>query len=265
MEWIGGYEVDSKELREAIRNGEFAGTTSGAAGHKVQANLVILPKAYAFDFLLYAMRNKKAVPVIEVMEDGQTESRFADGSDIRTDVPKYNIYEDGVLRDTTDDISGYWQDDFVTFLIGCSFTFEQAILDEGISIRHIDEGRNVAMYKTNIATDPAGVFTGELVVSMRPFDESEVETVTRVTGQFPEMHGGPVHYGSPHEKGIRDIADPEYCEGVEIREGETPVFWACGVTPQNAALNAKPSIMITHAPGHMFVTDLDNEDYRKNN
>src|SRR5699024_4996614 len=112
---------------------------------------------------------------------------------------------------------------------------------------------------------PAGVFAGELVVSMRPFDESEVETITRVTEQFPEMHGGPVHFGSPHEIGIKDIGNPEYGEGVEIREGEIPVFWACGVTPQNAALNAQPSIMITHAPGHMFVTDLENEDYRKNN
>ncbi len=255
--------MDVKELRESIRNGEFTGTTSGAAGNKVQANLVILPKAYAFDFLLYALRNKKAVPVIEVMEDGQTESRFADDSDIRTDIPKYNVYEDGVLTDTVDDISEYWQDDFVTFLIGCSFTFEQAIQDAGIRIRHIDAGRNVAMYKTNIATDPAGVFSGELVVSMRPFDESEVETVTGVTEQFPEMHGGPVHYGHPQEIGIKDINQPEYGEAIDIAEGELPVFWACGVTPQNAALNARPKIMITHSPGHMFVTDLENEDYRR--
>lgn len=255
--------MDAKKLREEIRNGSFTGSTSGAAGNKVQANLVILPKAYAFDFLLYAMRNKKAVPVIEVLEDGQTESRYADDSDIRTDIPKYNIYKEGVLTDTVDDISEYWQDDFVTFLIGCSFTFEQAILDEGLSIKHIDAGRNVAMYKTNIATDPAGVFSGELVVSMRPFDENAVETVSRVTEQFPEMHGGPVHYGDPREIGIKDIGHPEYGESIEIDEGELPVFWACGVTPQNAALNAKPRIMITHAPGYMLVTDLQNEDYRQ--
>lgn len=255
--------MDAKELREAIRNNEFTGTTSGAAGDKVQANLVILPKAYAFEFLLYAMRNKKAVPVIEVIEDGETESRSANDSDIRTDIPKYNIYKDGMLTDTVEDITEYWQDDFVTFLIGCSFTFEQAILDEGINIRHIDEGRNVAMYKTNIATDPAGVFSGALVVSMRPFDESAVDRVTAVTEQFPEMHGGPVHYGNPLEIGIKDISQPEYGEAIEMGEGEQPVFWACGVTPQNAALNAKPEIMITHAPGHMFVTDLENEDYRQ--
>lgn len=254
--------MDTGELREKIRNGEFTGTTSGAAGNKVQANLVILPKEYAFDFLLYAMRNKKAVPVIEVIENGKTESRFADASDIRTDIPKYNVFKDGILTDTVENITEYWQDDFVTFLIGCSFTFEQAILDEGLSIKHIDEGRNVAMYKTNIATDPAGVFSGELVVSMRPFDAGEVERVTAVTNQFPTMHGGPVHYGDPVEIGIKDINQPEYGEAIEIGENAQPVFWACGVTPQNAALNAKPHIMITHAPGHMFVTDLENEDYR---
>lgn len=223
---------------------------------------MILPKEYAFDFLLYAMRNKKAVPVIEVIENGKTESRFADASDIRTDIPKYNVFKDGILTDTVENITEYWQDDFVTFLIGCSFTFEQAILDEGLSIKHIDEGRNVAMYKTNIATDPAGVFSGELVVSMRPFDAGEVERVTAVTNQFPTMHGGPVHYGDPVEIGIKDINQPEYGEAIEIGENAQPVFWACGVTPQNAALNAKPHIMITHAPGHMFVTDLENEDYR---
>lgn len=173
-----------------------------------------------------------------------------------------NVFKDGILTDTVENITEYWQDDFVTFLIGCSFTFEQAILDEGLSIKHIDEGRNVAMYKTNIATDPAGVFSGELVVSMRPFDAGEVERVTAVTNQFPTMHGGPVHYGDPVEIGIKDINQPEYGEAIEIGENAQPVFWACGVTPQNAALNAKPHIMITHAPGHMFVTDLENEDYR---
>ena len=255
--------MDSIELRKKIRNGEFNGTTSGAAGEKVQANIVILPKAYAFDFLLYAMRNKKAVPVIEVIEDGMTESRFARESDIRTDVPEYNVYKDGELVDTVADISGYWQSDFVTFLIGCSFTFEQAILDAGIDIKHISEGKNVAMYKTNIATVPAGVFSGELVVSMRPFKEKDVKTVSDVTAQFPEMHGAPVHAGDEIELGILDITSPAYGEVIDIEEDETPVFWACGVTPQNAALNARPSVMITHSPGHMFVTDIDNKDYRE--
>ncbi|MFC3418643.1 putative hydro-lyase [Salinicoccus hispanicus] len=255
--------MDVKQLREEIRNGTFNRTTSGAAGNKVQANVVILPKSYAFDFLLYATRNKKAVPVIEVMEDGKVESMYAEGSDIRMDIPKYNIYREGVLTETVTDIKDYWQPDFVTFLIGCSFTFEQAILEADIEMKHIAEGRNVAMYKTDIATAPAGVFSGELVVSMRPFKKSLVDRVSDITAQFPNMHGRPVHYGEPSAIGVTDIKTPEYGEPVDIGEDEVPVFWACGVTPQNAALNAKPEIMITHAPGHMFVTDMHNEDFKE--
>ncbi|WP_342387453.1 putative hydro-lyase [Salinicoccus bachuensis] len=255
--------MEAKELREKIRNGTFDRTTSGAAGDNVQANIVILPKSYAFDFLLYAMRNRKAVPVIEVMEDGRVESRYAEGSDIRTDVPKYNIYRNGELEETVGDITEYWQDDFVTFLIGCSFTFEQALLESGLDVKHISEKKNVAMYKTDIATEPAGIFSGELVVSMRPFKRELVGKASDVTAQFPDMHGRPVHHGKPSEIGIRDIGAPEYGEPIEIAPDEEPVFWACGVTPQNAALNARPSIMITHNPGHMFVTDMKNEDFKE--
>lgn len=229
----------------------------------MQANIVILPKSYAFDFLLYAMRNRKAVPVIEVMEDGKVESSYAEGSDIRTDVPKYNIYRDGKLEETVSDITEYWQDEFVTFLIGCSFTFEQALLEAGLEVKHIKEQKNVAMYRTDIKTESAGIFSGELVVSMRPFKRELVQKASDVTAQFPDMHGRPVHHGDPSEIGIRDISTPEYGEAIDIGPDEEPVFWACGVTPQNAALNAKPSIMITHNPGHMFVTDIKNEDYRK--
>ena len=255
--------MEAKALREKIRNGTFDRTTSGAAGDNVQANIVILPKSYAFDFLLYAMRNRKAVPVIEVMEDGKVESSYAEGSDIRTDVPKYNIYRDGELKETVTDITEYWQDDFVTFLIGCSFTFEQALLEAGLEVKHINEQKNVAMYRTDIKTESAGIFSGELVVSMRPFKKELVQKASDVTAQFPDMHGRPVHHGDPSEIGIRDISDPEYGEPIDIDSDEEPVFWACGVTPQNAALNARPSIMITHNPGHMFVTDIKNEDYRK--
>lgn len=255
--------MEAKQLREEIRKGAFEGTTSGAAGDNIQANIVILPKSYAFDFLLYAMRNRKAVPVIEVMEDGKIESTYAEGSDIRTDIPKYNIYREGVLVETVTHIEDYWQSDFVTFLIGCSFTFEQAILEAGIEVKHIKQGRNVAMYRTDIATAPAGVFSGELVVSMRPFKKPLVDRVSDITAQFPNMHGRPVHYGDPSAIGIASIMDPEYGEAMQIGEDEVPVFWACGVTPQNAALNAKPEIMITHAPGHMFVTDMRNEDFKE--
>lgn len=253
--------MDIHELRKEIRAGRFAEPTSGAAGDLVQANLVILPKDYAFDFLLFAMRNKKSVPIIDVLENGKVESKFAPGSDIRTDVPKYKIFKDGEHIETTTDVKDYWQDDFVTFLIGCSFTFEQAILDSGLSIKHIDQGKNVAMYKTNIDSEPAGIFTGEMVVSMRPFKKEEVETVAEITGQFPNMHGAPVHAGDPAEIGIKDIHAPEYGEAIDIADDEVPVFWGCGVTPQNVAVQAKPAFMITHEPGHMFITNINNKKY----
>ncbi|CAD2080571.1 Putative hydro-lyase [Jeotgalicoccus aerolatus] len=254
--------MNTEEIRKKIRDGEHTGPTSGIAGDKVQANLAILPKEYAFDFLLFAIRNSKPVPIIEVLEAGEFVSRYAKKSDIRTDIPQYNIYKNGELTETVSDIKKYWRDDFVTFLIGCSFTFEQAILDAGISIKHIDEGRNVAMYKTNIETEPAGVFKGNTVVSMRPFKKSLVDKVTEITNEFPNMHGGPVHAGDPKEIGIRNIDKPDYGDSIEIAEDEVPVFWACGVTPQNVVLNAKPEILISHAPGHMFITDINNEEYK---
>lgn len=254
--------MNTEEIRKKIRDGEHTGPTSGLAGDKVQANLAILPKEYAFDFLLFAIRNSKPVPIIEVLEAGEFVSRYAKNSDIRTDIPQYNIYKNGELTETVSDIKKYWRDDFVTFLIGCSFTFEQAILDAGISIKHIDEGRNVAMYKTNIETEPAGVFKGNTVVSMRPFKKSLVDKVTEITNEFPNMHGGPVHAGDPKEIGIRNIDKPDYGDSIEIAEDEVPVFWACGVTPQNVVLNAKPEILISHAPGHMFITDINYEEYK---
>jgi len=254
--------MNSEEIRKKIRDGEHTGPTSGIAGDKVQANLAILPKEYAFDFLLFAIRNSKPVPIIEVLEAGEFVSRYAKNSDIRTDIPQYNIYKNGELTETVSDIKKCWRDDFVTFLIGCSFTFEQAILDAGISIKHIDEGRNVAMYKTNIETEPAGGFKGNTVVSMRPFKKSLVDKVTEITNEFPNMHGGPVHAGDPKEIGIRNIDKPDYGDSIEIAEDEVPVFWACGVTPQNVVLNAKPEILISHAPGHMFITDINNEEYK---
>ena len=254
--------MNTEEIRKKIRDGEHTGPTSGIAGDKVQANLTILPKEYAFDFLLFAIRNSKPVPIIEVQEAGEFVSRYAKNSDIRTDIPQYNIYKNGELTETVSDIKKYWRDDFVTFLIGCSFTFEQAILDAGISIKHIDEGRNVAMYKTNIETEPAGVFKGNTVVSMRPFKKSLVDKVTEITNEFPNMHGGPVHAGDPKEIGIRNIDKPDYGDSIEIAEDEVPVFWACGVTPQNVVLNAKPEILISHAPGHMFITDINYEEYK---
>lgn len=254
--------MNTEKLRMAIRNDEHTGPTSGISGDKVQANLAILPKKYAFDFLLFAMRNNKPVPIIEVLEAGEFVSKYARNSDIRTDIPLYNIYQNGELTNTVSDIKDYWQDDFVTFLIGCSFTFEQAILDAGINLKHIDEGRNVAMYKTNIATTPAGIFKGNTVVSMRPFKKTLVDEVINITNEFPNMHGGPVHVGEPGMIGITNIDKPDYGDPINIDVDEVPVFWACGVTPQNVVLNAKPEILISHAPGHMFITDINNEEYK---
>lgn len=254
--------MNAENIRMKIRTGEHTEPTSGISGDKVQANLVILPKEYAFDFLLFALRNSKPVPIIEVLEAGEFTSRYAQNSDIRTDVPLYNIYKKGKLTNTVSDIKDEWQDDFVTFLIGCSFTFEQAILDAGINIKHIDEGRNVAMYKTNIETVPAGIFSGETVVSMRPFKKELVDKVINITNDFPNMHGGPVHVGNPQEIGIENIDNPDYGDSIAIADDEVPVFWACGVTPQNAVLKARPEILISHAPGHMFITDINNEEYK---
>ncbi|WP_035425743.1 putative hydro-lyase [Halalkalibacterium ligniniphilum] len=259
-----GIFLEPKELRQLIRDGSFNKNTSGACDDFVQANLAIVPKEYAFDFFLYTYRNPKPCPVIDILEAGEVESRLAKGSDVRTDIPLYHVFKDGGLVEKKSSITDIWQDDFVTFLIGCSFTFESQLVKNGIRLRHIDCNKNVAMYKTNIETTPAGPFKGPLVVSMRPIKNKDLDLAKAITEKFPNMHGGPVHAGDPLLIGIENIEHPDYGEFVEIKEDETPVFWACGVTPQAAAIEAKLPIMITHAPGHMFVTDWTNEAYLKN-
>jgi uncharacterized protein YcsI (UPF0317 family) len=249
------------ELRTRIRNGTHTTHTSGVSQDYVQANLVVLPKEYAFDFLLFTMRNPKSCPLIEVLEDGRFESNYAKGSDIRTDIPLYHVYENGRLTDKKQRIDECWKKDFVSFLIGCSFTFESQLIKGGVPLRHIDENKNVAMYKTSIPTEKAGVFEGPTVVSMRPVAHSLVGKAADITSLFPEMHGSPLHIGDPCEIGIGDVTKPDFGDFVGIKEGETPMFWACGVTPQAAALQAGIPYMITHAPGHMFVTDWKNEEY----
>lgn len=254
--------MDAYKVRERIRSGQHKKTTSGLANDNVQANLVVLPKEYAFDFLLYAMRNKTPIPIIEVLEDGKFNSRYAKDSDIRTDIPFYNIYKNGKLVDTVEDVKEIWQDDFVSFLIGCSFTFEDALIKANIPLKHIEENKNVAMFKTNIPTERAGVFHGNMVVSMRPIKKEFVDQAVEITSQFKDMHGGPVHIGDPSAIGITDIRAPDYGEAIEVSEDEVPVFWGCGVTPQNAILQAKPPIMISHKPGYMFITDINNEAFK---
>lgn len=254
-------DMSVEEIRQAIRRGEFTSPTPGLAPGYAQANLVILPEKYAFDFLLFCLRNPKPCPVLDVTEPGSPVPRLAaPNADLRTDIPKYRVWEKGELKAEVTDISSYWRDDLVAFLLGCSFTFEAALLGAGIPVRHIEENRNVPMYITNIQCVPAGVFHGPMVVSMRPIPHTQVVRAVQVTSRYPSVHGAPVHIGEPAAIGIKDINNPELGESVTIKPGEVPVFWACGCTPQAVAMEAKPDFMITHSPGHMFITDLKNEE-----
>ena len=250
-----------REIRELVRKGELVRPTSGLAPGYVQTNLAILPRDLAFDFLLFCTRNPKPCPVIEVVVAGETEPRqTSPGADLRSDAPKYRVYRYGELEDEVENISEYWRDDLVSFLIGCSFTFESALMRAGISLRHVDQGTNVSMYTTNIQTTPAGAFSGPMVVTMRPIPQEKVVKAVQVTSRYPGVHGSPVNIGDPSAIGIQDIANPDIGDPVEIKDGEVPVFWACGVTPQAVAVRSKPSLMITHSPGHMFITDMPDED-----
>ena len=244
------------KLRELIREGVITSPTAGMAKGYTQANLAILRKEDAFDFLLFCGRNPKSCPIIDVTEPGVFESTIAKGSDIRKDIPKYRIYKDGNFVEELTDITSYWEEDMVCFLIGCSFTFETPLLENGIPIRHIEENCNVPMYKTNIPTKKAGQFEGPTVVSMRPMKHSDAIRAVQITSRYPGVHGAPIHIGDPSQIGISDIHNPDFGDSVTIKEDEIPVFWACGVTPQAVAIQSKPSIMITHAPGHMFISDL---------
>ena len=250
-----------RELRSLIRSGQWKGITAGLAPGYVQANLVSVPKDLAFDFLLFCQRNTKPCPLLEVLEPGRFEpSRTAPGADIRTDIPRYRVFKSGELVSEEEDIRSFWSDDLVSFLLGCSFSFETALLNAGIPLRHLEEQRNVPMYVTSIETAPAGAFFGPMVVSMRPIHHSQVVRAVQITSRFPSVHGAPVHIGDPAGIGIGDVSHPDYGDAPEIREGDVPVFWACGVTPQTVAVNAKPPLMITHSPGHMFITDWRDED-----
>jgi uncharacterized protein YcsI (UPF0317 family) len=249
-----------REARQQIRDGRWRKPTAGLAPGYVQANLVILPRDLAFDFLLFAQRNPKPCPVIEVTDPGSPEPRLtAAGADLRTDVPAYRIYREGTLERTVHDLRGVWREDLVAFLLGCSFSFESALLAAGVPVRHIEEDKNVPMFLTNRACTPAGPFRGPMVVSMRPVPAGLVSRAIQVTSRFPAVHGAPVHVGEPQLIGIRDLGRPDFGDPVTVRPGEVPVFWACGVTPQAVVMEAKPPLVITHAPGHMFITDLTDE------
>jgi len=249
------------QARALYRDGLVASTSGWASGY-TQANLVVLPADWAYDMLLFGLRNPKPVPLLDVTDAGATDTVLAPECDLRTDLPRYRVWRDGELVDEPTDVTDLWSEDLVTFLIGCSFSFENALLDAGVPVRNIEQGRNVSMYRTTTMCRPAGRLSGPLVVSMRPIPADQVPTAVQVTARMPEVHGAPVHVGSPSSLGIGDLGEPHYGQAVEFHDGDVPVFWACGVTPQAALMASAPPFAITHAPGHMFVTDVPDSRYR---
>jgi uncharacterized protein YcsI (UPF0317 family) len=248
---------EAARLRGEIRAGRHTGPTAGLAPGWAQANVVILPAAAAIDFAEFCRRNARACPLLDQTAAGNPQPPSTPGADLRVDVPRYRVFRDGVADPTEPtDIRALWRDDLVAFLIGCSFTFERALLAAGLPVRHLETGTNVPMYRTALECQPAGRFAGPLVVSMRPYRPKEIDRVTAVTSRYPRMHGGPIHVGDPRQLGIADLARPDFGDPAEIRAGEVPVFWACGVTPQLALARAGCELAITHSPGCMFVSDL---------
>ena len=252
------------EARRLIRSGAYDAPTSGLCPGYAQANLIILPKEQAYDFLLFAQRNPKPCPLLEVTEVGAREATIcATDCDIATDFPKYRIYRHGELVEEVADVSAYWRDDLVSFVIGCSFSFESELVEAGIEMRHNTMGRNVSMYLTGVDCVPAGSMSGKMVMSMRPIPHDRIVKAVQLSGAIPKVHGAPLHIGDPAAIGVKDIAHPEFGDPVDIREGEVPVFWACGVTPQSIVMNSKPEFAITHAPGCMLITDTKNIDLKE--
>jgi uncharacterized protein YcsI (UPF0317 family) len=251
-------------VRRLARSGELTGPTPGLAPGFVQANLVVVPRDLAFDFLLFCQRNPKPCPLLAVTEPGSPEPRFvAPGADLRTDLPRYRVWRHGELIDEPTDLHRWWRDDLVAFLLGCSFTFENALVQAGVPVRHIEQGCNVPMYRTNIPCRSAGIFHGPMVVSMRPLTPAQTVMATRICTRFARAHGTPIHFGDPATIGIRDLDKPDFGDPVEIHPGEVPVFWACGVTPQAVAMEARPALLLTHKPGHMFLTDMRDHELEK--
>lgn len=248
--------------RRAIRRDAHRGPTSGLAPGFVQANLAILPQALAQDFLNFCRLNPKPCPLVGVSAAGEPGiPALGEDLDIRTDLPRYRVWRDGVLVEEPDDIVKWWRDDLVSFAIGCSFSFEEALLDGGIELRHHSCNCTVPMYRTSIATMPAGPFHGPLVVSMRPMKPADAIRAVQITTRFPSVHGAPVHLGKPEMIGIKDLSRPDWGDAVPVHEDEIPVFWACGVTPQSVIMAAKPDFCVTHYPGAMLVTDRRNSEF----
>jgi uncharacterized protein YcsI (UPF0317 family) len=248
------------QARQRFRAGLRTATAGWAMGY-AQANLVVLPQDFAFDFLLFTQRNQQACPVLDVTDPGSPLTVLAPGADLRTDLPAYRVWERGECVSEAADVTSFWRGDLVAFLLGCSFTFERALLAAGVPVRHIEQGGNVPMFITSRPCRPAGRFSGPLVVSMRPIPADLVATAVQVTSRYPAVHGAPVHIGSPAALGIADLAKPDFGDPVTSQDSDVPVFWACGVTPQLALASGRPPIAITHAPGHMFITDTLDRAY----
>lgn len=248
-------------VRHACRSGAHQTHTAGLAPDYVQANLAIVPATYADDFLRFCQRNPRPCPVLAVSEPGAVIlPEIGDDLDIRTDAPSYRVFRSGAAPEDVTDLTTIWRDDLVTFAIGCSFSFEEALKQGGLTIRHQDLDRNVPMYRTNIATKSAGPFHGPLVVSMRPFVPADAIRAIQITSRYPTVHGAPLHIGLPDSLGIDDLNAPWQGDAVPVAPGELPLFWACGITPQAAALAADLPFFIAHTPGHMLVTDQLNAD-----
>ena len=256
-----GADLPSRDARLAYRSGKV-GVTAGVAPGFVQGNLAILPEKLASSFHRFCQLNPKPCPIIGMSEVGDPRiPALGIDLDLRTDLPRYRIWRDGKLVEEPTDIMAHWRDDLVAFVLGCSFSFEEALIADGLKIRHIEEKRNVPMYRTNIPCASAGPFAGPLVVSMRPFRPAEAIRAIQITTRFPAVYGAPVHFDKPEMIGIKDISKPDYGDAVSIQPDEVPVFWACGVTPQSVILQSRPDFAITHAPGHMLVTDARNSEF----
>jgi uncharacterized protein YcsI (UPF0317 family) len=253
-------DISPVELRHKIRSGDFTSNTSGYSSGFVQGNLCILPADYANEFLQFCQSNPKPCPLIGMAsKPGDYRiPKLGEDLDIRTDVPSYRVFENGEMVKEVNDISDIWRDDLVAFVLGCSFSFEEALINDGLEIRNVSEGVNVPMYRTDIDCNTAGRFASKMVVSMRPMIASDAIRAIQICTRFPAVHGAPVHFGDPAKIGIRDISQPEFGDPVSIRADEVPVFWACGVTPQVAVEEAQPPFCITHSPGCMLVSDLSN-------
>lgn len=249
--------ASAADVRAAIRSGTYGGHTAGLAAGKLQCNLAILPERFALDFLRFCQRNPKPCPIVGVGDNGDPYlPTLGHDIDIRTDVSKYRVFRNGTLSEEISDLTQVWSDDLVTVALGCSFTFENALLRNGIPVRHIETGKNVPMYRSNIDLVPAGRFRGQMVVTMRPIPEEQITEAKTISGRYPQAHGAPIAVGDPAQIGISDLARPDWGDAVEIRPGEVPVYWACGVTPQNVLLDAGLPICITHSPGHMLIADV---------